>query len=277
MSSKVRSSDVSYAEFASAVARRLLDRGLAERGFAVLRQPLSTHLLGRRIAREYSQESAWPPKADLLAWRQEAGQGRGGRSWSSPPGGVYATLIRPLTADVALQTLPLKVATTLCEALNDDLDGRCRLKWPNDLLVGGRKLGGILIDVASRGAAPDGSSSAEAPGLAVVSFGVNHRHPDQPGATSMEREAAGRTLLADLAVRLVEAVDGALEAGPPVADVVGRYRQFSLHRPGDALRCRLRGDEVEGVFQGFDRHGFLRLEVGGEERLLTAGEIIDHG
>ncbi len=242
---------------------------------------MSTHLLGRRIANEYSQESAQPPKTDLLAWQQSAGHGREGRPWSSPPGGVYATLVRSLAADTGLQTLPLLVATALCEALNAELAGRCRLKWPNDLLVGGRKLGGILIDVTSRGAVPSEAMltsppSGGAAGLAVISFGVNHGDLNQAGVTSLEREAPGRTLLTEVAVRLVEAVDSALERDPPAADVVDSYTRFSLHRPGDSLRCRVLGEEIEGVFQGFDRNGFLRLLVGGEERLLTAGEIADN-
>ncbi len=254
---------MTYAEFARAVARRRPRCGKKD-GFVVLRRPASTHLLGRRIAEDYSRENTRPPIVDLLAWRQTAGLGREGRSWSSPPGGVYATMIRPLVADVAVQTLPLLVATALCETLNTDLGGRCRLKWPNDLLVAGRKLGGILIDAASRG---DSAS------LAVISFGVNHGHLSEAGATSLEREAPGATLLADLAVGLVDAVDVALERGDPAADIVCRYRRLSLHRPGDSLRCRLRGDEVVGIFQGLDRRGFIRLRVDGEERLLTAGEV----
>ena len=111
----------------------------------------------------------------------------------------------------------------------------------------------------------------------VISFGVNHWDLDLAGVTSLEREAPGRTTLADVAVRLVEAVDDALERRPEAADVVGRYRQLSLHSPGDALRCRVLGDELEGIFQGFDRNGFLRLLVGDEERLLTAGEISNDG
>ncbi len=284
MSSKARSSEPvgDYGEFARAVARRLSDRGLAERGFAILRHPESTHLLGRRIANEYSQESARPPMTDLLAWRQSAGHGRAGRPWSSPAGGIYATLIRSLATDDSLQTLPLLVANALCEALNAELDGCCRLKWPNDLLVGGRKLGGILIDAASRGPEAHGGSS-EAVRLAVISFGVNHRDLDQAGepglegATSLEREAPGRTNLVDVAVRLVEAIDAALDLDLPAAEVVDRYRRLSLHRPGDPLCCRVLGDELEGTFQGFDRNGFLRLRVGDEERLLTAGEIADDG
>ncbi len=255
---------MSYAEFARAVALRWPRRGVEEGGFVVLRRPASTHLLGRRIAAEYTQEHANPPIADLLAWRQTAGLGREGRSWSSPPGGVYATLIRPLTTDVALQTLPMLVATALCEELNTNLAGRCQLKWPNDLMVAGRKLGGILIDGVSRG---------DRGVLVVISFGVNHDHLNQAGATSLEREVPDRTPLADLTVKLVDAVDDALGRADSATEIVDRYRRLSLHRPGDALCCRRCGERIEGIFVGFDRHGFLRLQVDGEERLLTAGEV----
>ncbi len=288
------------------MARRLSQRGVARGGFAISSRLPSTHVLGRRIAREYSREHAMPPTVDLLAWRQTAGEGRGGRPWRSPPGGVYATLIRPLASGTGdaratpVQTLPLLVATALCEALNVDLGGRCQLKWPNDLMVAGRKLGGILIDAASRaGGAPEGdrlrpgrsrpgrsrpdlSRSLLPPdsarrGLAVISFGVNHGSVDQEGATSLEREAPGRTRLPEVTVRLIEAVDAALKYGAESSEVVDRYRRLSLHKPGDALQCRLRGDDVEGVFRGFDRHGFLRLLVHGEERRLAAGEIVNDG
>ncbi len=257
---------MSYVEFARAVTRLWADRPIAREALVILRRPASTHLLGRRIVEEYSQEGARPPAADFVAWRQTAGMGREQRSWTSPPGGVYATLVRPLPPAVVSQILPSLVAVALCETVNLDLDGRCRLKWPNDLLVDGLKLGGILIDVISRG------DSGE---LAVISFGINHRRIDLPGTTSLEGEAAGRKPLADLTARLVEAVDAALTAGAPVSEVAARYRRLSLHRPGDVIRCRLGDDVVEGVFDGFDRHGFLRLRVGGEERLLTAGEVAD--
>ncbi len=258
---------MSYDEFARAVARRWADRA-AGRGLVILRRPASTHLLGRRIVEEYSQEGARPPAVDFVAWRQTAGMGREQRRWSSPAGGLYATLVRSLRRQTALQTLPPLVATALCGALNADLAGRCRLKWPNDLLVDGRKLGGILIDAFSRGVAG---------GLAVISFGVNHRHVDLPGATSLEGEASGREGIAELAARLVAALDSALEGEAPASEIVGRYRQLSLHRVGDRIRHRRGDDVVEGEFRGFDRHGFLRLLVGGEERLLTAGEVAEDG
>lgn len=236
----------------------------------VLRQPASTHLLAQRIAREYRNEGATAPVSDFLAWRQTAGRGRAGRDWSSPAGGgVYATLIRPLPVD-RFQTLPLLVATALCDALNVHLDGNCRLKWPNDLLIGGRKLGGVLIDVSS------GANGLS--GTAVISFGVNHtQDPGAPRATSLELEAPGRIALADLAAELVEAVDASLGGVAGADEIVDRYRRVSVHSPGETMRCRVGGDEIEGVFEGFDANGFLRLRVAGEERLLTAGEVGGHG
>ena len=88
-----------------------------------------------------------PPPALLVAWEQSEGRGRRGRTWVSPPGrGVYASLLTPLPGDADLHTLPLLAGVGLCRAANrhlPDAGPRCRLKWPNDLLLldqrGGRK------------------------------------------------------------------------------------------------------------------------------------------
>ena len=172
-------------------------------------------------------------------------------------------MIRPLAA-APLQALPVLVAIALCECLNLHLGGRCRLKWPNDLLVDGSKLGGILIDATSH---------ADGCGTAIISFGVNHDEIDVPGATSLERLVPGKVSLIDLTVQLIEAVDDGLAAPVAAEETIPRYQGLSLHRVGEAMRCRVGGDELEGVFQGFDEHGFLRLLVAGEERLVTAGEV----
>ncbi len=286
---------MTFAEYVRAVTQRWPSGSV---GLTVLRQTSSTHLLARRVVKEYADEGSWAPAADFLAWEQVAGRGRGDRSWASPPGGgVYASLIRPIlgaatragltgetaerpglelegisgseseqpmTRPVPLQSLPLLVATALCETLNDFLENRCRLKWPNDLLVEGRKLAGVLIDVTTRGA-------EEA--LAIISFGVNYGlELPLSGSTSLENEAPGAATLDELAVRLVAAVDCALYDGACQFSVE-RYGELSLHREGDLLRCQAGKEEVEGRFRGFDRNGFLRLQVGSDERLLTAGEV----
>lgn len=260
---------MSFTAYARAVGQGWPGRG---EGVILLERPVSTHLLARRIVQEYAAESSWAPTADLLAWHQTGGLGREGRTWSSRPGrGVYVSLIRPLEAkgsSVSPQTLPLLVATALCETLNLYLAGRCRLKWPNDLLVSGRKLAGVLIDTTSRGA--EGA-------MAVISFGVNHGAIDEPGATAVETEAPGVVSMPGLTAELVAAVDVALESKAEKEQVVADYCALSLHRPGDTLRCRIRGEDVEGFFVGFDANGFLRLRVGDDERLVVAGEVRQDG
>lgn len=245
-----------FRDVVQAFARRGIPRGII-----VVRRTDSTHLLARRIIDEYAIDSLVVPVADILAWQQTAGRGRGGRSWSSPAGGgVYATMIRPLEPARA-QILPLLAATALCETVNRYLDDRCRLKWPNDLVVAERKLGGLLIDVLRAGS------------LAVISFGVNWRDIDVADATSIDGEAPGAVGLNELAVALIESVDRALDRDAAPAAVVERYRELVLHRPGEEIRCRVGDQRLAGIYRGIDDRGFLRLAVDGEERKLVAAEI----
>ena len=253
---------MTFEQYARSLGESCSRRGVC---LVVSRRLPSTHLLARRVVQDYADEDGAAPATDFLAWQQTEGQGRQGRPWASPASaGVYATLVRRFESG-RLQTLPLQVGIVLCETVNVHLDGRCRIKWPNDLLVDGRKLGGILIDVVSR---------VEGEATAVVSFGINHGDPELPGATWIEREAEGRVTLPDLACGLLAAVDTALAARPAIEQVVDLYRQLSALRPGDTIRCRGASGELEGVFRGFDGQGFLRLAVAGEERLLTAGEVM---
>jgi BirA family biotin operon repressor/biotin-[acetyl-CoA-carboxylase] ligase len=252
---------------------------------AVFRRVPSTHAIGRRLVHEYTDEGADLPIFDLVAWEQVSGQGRDGRSWSSPPGaGAWISLVRPCLRG-PLQRLPLLVAVALCETLEPWLGDRCRLKWPNDLVVraepaegGWRKLAGILIAASTR--TPDC-------GHAVISFGLNTTAEleslGEPGATSLRALATAEPpTLAELADRLIEGVDGRLgpgDGGRPggleADDLPERYRALSLHQPGDMLRCRTGEESVEGTFLGFDEHGFLRLEVAGKEQRIGAGEILE--
>ncbi len=256
-----------FAEYADALRRRWQSHRPA---LVVVETLESTHALGRRIVQEYTGEDSSAPRLALVAWQQTAGRGRQGRRWSSPAGaGVYATLIQPLAAGEPIQTLPQRLAVAAAEVVNAHLDGRCRLKWPNDLLVGERKLGGILIDVLSQG----GERS-----VAVASFGVNVRGDSETfavtRATSLELEHATEAGLAELATELVAAAEDALPAS--AGERVGeRYRELSVHRPGDPMRCRVGERWVAGTFLGFDANGFLRLRVGDEEQLLASGEIED--
>lgn len=266
---------MNFASFSQALVR---DRPRASGGLIALEQVDSTQLLARRIVEEYAREGALAPATDIVAWCQLAGRGRHGRTWSSPAGcGIYVTLIRSRPGADWLQTLPLRTAVALCRALNALLADRCRVKWPNDLLVGRRKLGGILIDAVTEGRR--GS-------VATISFGVNHGgDPAALGearATSLCREMSGADAgevppLPRLALELIRALDAELDQAASAAEIAGRYQELSAHRPGDELRCRLAGEVLVGEFRGFDERGFLRLGVVGEELLVSAGEILNDG
>lgn len=161
---------------------------------------------------------------------------------------------------------------TLCETLGKlGLEG-CRLRWPNDLVVDGRKLGGVLIETVISG---------ERPRAAILGFGVNYL---APAPKSVSRPTVGvRELLSpaptvgQMTRRLVSdvlvAVLGAPEAEPSA--VIESYRRLSVHEPGEHLVCNLPRGTLEGDFEGFDARGFLRLRAGGEVCTISSGELIE--
>lgn len=252
---------MNFEEYASGLKRRWLGRSAA---LVVLRDPGSTHRLARRVVAEYNHEGCSPPKLDLVAWEQTAGTGRHRRSWRSPPGqGAYITLVRSGEGGVAPQLLPLTVALALCELLRSLGSVNCRLKWPNDLFVGSRKVGGILIDRVGE--------------VSILSFGINAHGPVanfiEPRATFLAADGLTLPPLDLLTTEMITAVDSSLEGAEP-CEVVEKYRACSIHEPGESMVCRIGENTVRGVFLGFDPRGFLRLEVGGVERIVAAGELI---
>ena len=227
----------------------------------------STNRLARRIARPYLEDDRRPPPLVLLAREQTAGRGRQGRAWASPAGvGIYTSLLVSVTDAEALSAVPLQVPLALCRAL-DGVGVECGIKWPNDLVVGGRKLGGVLIEALAGGRA------------VIVGYGINgcQRASELPvpGATSLRLEIGGAPDLACLAVDLARSVMRRPAQGEPWAALVEAYRERCVHRPGDPLRCRLGDEVVEGAFVGFDDGGRLRIRTGEGERVLGSAEVLE--
>jgi BirA family biotin operon repressor/biotin-[acetyl-CoA-carboxylase] ligase len=232
--------------------------------------------LARRILDEYSNDGHPAPSVDVVAWGQDAGRGRADRSWSSPAGqGIYVTAIRRLPSPQSLQLLPIAVGIALAETLDRYLAASCRLKWPNDLYCRGKKVGGILIDTLTQG-----SGGA----MAMIGFGVNYgaelKTFGETGATSCQKEAedlgvaANLPCMADLTQTLLARLDLRLAEEPGPGAWLDTYRRLSLHRPGDAMRCRVGAEWVEGRFAGFDALGLLRLDVVGSERRLAVADLL---
>lgn len=238
----------------------------------VLSQVDSTNSLARRVVSEYATEDLEPPRLWIFGYAQGAGRGRQGRVWVSSPGlGIYATLCLGRISRDGLEALPLVVAESLCGTLNRWVGGRCQIKWPNDLVIGGRKIGGILIESVLRG---------ERAPSAIVGFGINHGHDEDALptalATSLRREGASCGSLAETAAGLALALDEALARRDDALSVARRYAALSAHAAGEPLRCKVAaGEVVEGAFAGFDERGFLRLRTPAGDRLVGAGEVIE--
>src|SRR5437763_12512158 len=131
--------------------RQLVDRLTTLESIALISRVASTNLLARRVVDECIANEVSLPTAMIIAGEQYAGRGRNARQWSSPPGkGIYATTL--LTRPAAeLPMVPLEIANIVASYLRDIFGIDARIKCPNDILVGGRKIAGILIEARMHG------------------------------------------------------------------------------------------------------------------------------
>ena len=203
------------------------------------------------LAREGAVEGSW-----LRAERQTGGKGRQGRAWQSPPGNLYAsTLVRLQPEDPPAPTLALVAAVALHEIVSGHAPD-VRIKWPNDLLMGGAKLAGILLE--RQGDA------------VIVGFGVNlAHHPeglDRP-ATSLDPPVDPDPFLG----RLVAAFAAWLRRWRD--EGVGPIRAAWL-AAALPLGTPLVTHDGAGTFDGLDESGALRLRLaGGAVRVIHAGDV----
>ena len=208
-----------------------------------------------RAAREGAPEGTV-----LRAEAQSAGRGRQGRAWVSGKGdGLYfSVLLRPSVEPVVAATLPLAVGLAVAEAVEPLVGERVEVKWPNDLLVGGRKICGILCEME----AGDGGVRHVVAGIGLnVNLDVARLPADvAPVATSM-RAVAGRAFEARAVLDAVLAsLDGVysawLSGGLGVLLPRLRKRDALLGRKVSMGLC---GTPVEGVAAGIASSGALLL------------------
>lgn len=191
-----------------------------------------------------------------------------GRAWQSPEGNLHAsTLVRLRPHDPAPATLALVAAVALEEAVSVYLPpevGTLALKWPNDLLLDGAKLSGVLLE--RRGDA------------VVIGFGVNlATHPDLPERPTTSLSAYGVTITAGAFVdTLAETFARWLDRWWMVGVAPVRDRWSARGHPvGTALTARLPdGATIDGLFDGLDTDGalILRLADGGR-RVIHAADV----
>jgi BirA family transcriptional regulator, biotin operon repressor / biotin---[acetyl-CoA-carboxylase] ligase len=241
-----------------------LDR--SHRGWRVVRFGAidSTNEEARRRALAGDAGPLW-----IVADEQTAGRGRRGRVWISPIGNLHASalMIDPCPPAVAAQ-LGFVAGVALARAARDLGAIDAGLKWPNDLISGGAKCAGILVEGVGLG----GGRAAY-----VVGVGVNCAHaPEGLGyATSCLRQAGGQAVgRGELFERLVERFDEALDAwraGRAFDRIRAAWLDCGLGL-GERIAIQNGAGEREGVFEGIDRDGRLLMR---SERGLESIEAAD--
>lgn len=203
---------------------------------------------------------------------QTAGRGRQGRSWVSPHGGLYASfLLRPTVTPARAGEFGFGAAVAVAETVERLAPGAtAKCKWPNDVLVGGKKIAGILLE--SRG-------TAEKLDWLVAGIGLNVAEaPDTtawPAASlaALGAEPSVERALEALAARLEPWYRLWLGAGFAPLREAWLARAHAL---GETLKIKRNGDEREGKFVGLDRSGALILELaGGRRETISYGEVVE--
>lgn len=237
----------------------------------------STNRFVKGLIDRFFEEEATPRTAFVVAYEQTAGRGRQGRSWVSSAGhGLYCTWLQPLPVgpgalDDELGTLPLLAGVGVCRAVAPLIDGEALLKWPNDVLVGGRKIAGILIETLA------GSQGEMA---AVIGFGVNYdfgagSELPTPVSTSLALETETPPSRAAVVERLARSLERELGHCGDLDYTLDAYRACTVHREGDEVSCRVGGETLAGRFAGFDDGGRFRLRTASGLRTIASGEVIE--
>lgn len=231
----------------------------------------STNAEARRRAEAGEAGPVW-----ITARTQTAGRGRRGRSWSTDEGNLAATLLMTTDATAAEAAQVSFLAALAAAELADTClgPGAAQLKWPNDVLVYGKKAVGILVESGAR---------ADRTLWLAVGVGVNlARHPtdvERP-ATSFAEHVAGRPPEPRQALELLAAsferwrAVWAAEGFAPIAQA-WTERAYGL---GQACDARLPNRTVRGVAEGMDADGALRLRLDdGTVERITAGDVFFGG
>jgi BirA family biotin operon repressor/biotin-[acetyl-CoA-carboxylase] ligase len=251
----------------------LLDRALVERR-------LRTRYLGRNLlylgttsstqdVARAEAERGGPVGTAVLAEEQPAGRGRLGRAWVSPAGkNIYVTLVMRPPAP-KLRVLSIVSPLAIAEAL-EGIGLAPRLKWPNDVLVGGRKIAGILIETELSGAAVK---------YALVGIGLNVNFDVEATpeiadiATSVRRELGRDASREELLAALLNAFEARYEQALE-GDVVFQAWRSRLETLGRRVRATLGERVEEGVAEDVDAEGNLLIRRDdGSLAVVEAGDV----
>jgi BirA family transcriptional regulator, biotin operon repressor / biotin---[acetyl-CoA-carboxylase] ligase len=228
----------------------------------------STNDEAKRLARDGA-----PPGTLVWALEQTAGRGRRGRLWVSPPGNLYTSLI--LRPDCQMDQAPqlgfvaaLAVGGAL-RAISPRIK-QLAYKWPNDVLIGGRKVAGVLLEMEL--------GTAGSPGFLVVGVGVNlvaaPQNTEFPATSVVDEglDAIPPEVMLEQFIQHFQSWEARwrLEGFAPVRTA---WLAASATSSGEPVRARLETATLEGRFLDIGEDGVLFLEVAGERRSISTGDV----
>lgn len=248
---------------------------------AALQAKLTTEFIGRTavyqerirstmdVAHEEAEGGA-PDGMIVVADEQTRGKGRRGRSWVSPPrSNVYVTVVLRPDAATA-RSLAIIAPLAICEAVDAIGGVRSAIKWPNDVLIGGRKVAGVLIDLRFAGDDVD---------CALLGAGINvNFDPEQheeiaETATSLKRETGREVSREAVLAAFLEELESLYVAARRGENVADAWKE-RLETLGRRVTVRIDDHVEEGVAEDVDADGSLLLRrPDGSTFSLAAGDV----
>ncbi|HXM99673.1 MAG TPA: biotin--[acetyl-CoA-carboxylase] ligase [Candidatus Dormibacteraeota bacterium] len=253
----------------------------------ILRQRLKGSLFGKRIHHFFKVDSTnrvalelahagEPEGTVVIAEEQTAGRGRAGRAWHSErAAGIYMTLLlRPPLSPVQAPLLTMLAGISAHEAIQSELKLSVDLKWPNDLVLGGKKLGGILTEMHAEPSAVK---------FVIVGIGINVNQEKFPGelpgiATSLRIASGRRQSRMEILSRLLREFETDynrfLQEGP--ASVIQRFSAISSFASGKSVRVTSGAASFGGTTEGLSPEGLLMVRrENGQIVTVIAGDVTE--
>lgn len=210
----------------------------------------------------------------VVADRQTAGRGRHGRVWISEKGaGLYFSIVlRPTLEARFLPLITLMTAVAVAETLSELYSLKTDIKWANDVLVGEKKICGILAEM----------TETDTGRAVIVGIGINLKASNFPPeiaqiATSIEEETGkrpDREELLQTLTRVFERFYDILQAGDGAQKTIAEWTRRSSYAFGKQVRVKLEGGSFFGTTDGLDESGSLRVKTEtGETRIVRAGDV----
>lgn len=207
--------------------------------------------------------------AVVVACRQTKGRGCRGRSWASPPGGVYfSCLLRPKAILLRnVSWLSLVAALACLEAVAKISRLKLRVKWPNDIFLAGKKLGGALCEV---------DACAQKINFAAVGIGLNVNTTELPPEATSLFLHTGKNFSENLIIQEVlgqiEKYYLKMEKGKS-RELMNQWQKYCFFK-GSRLKVKTLGRKVKGKACGIDREGRLLLRLDdGRVEAISGGDI----